>query len=167
MSRQLKARDRLFPPMAPCRGQTLVNATDSPTGFPYCQYPLRTNLAFPQLKTSGIRHVLVVDQVGGRRGRQGRQRPPPPRAHSCMCFRVRAGTSGWLPDVPALLSPRGESQRLALCTCGCALGLGVFHARRQLGLTAVSVAVFAVVCARCVGAVACSPVGMVPTFKPL
>ena len=50
---------------------------------------------------------------------------------------------------------------------GCALGLGVFHARRQLGLTAVSVAVFAVVCARCVGAVACSPVGMVPTFKPL
>lgn len=43
---------------------TLVNASDSPTGFPYCRFPLRTNMAFPLLKTAGIRHVLAVDQVG-------------------------------------------------------------------------------------------------------
>ncbi len=43
--------------------QTLVNASDSPTGFPYCRFPLRTNMAFPLLKTAGIRHVLAVDQV--------------------------------------------------------------------------------------------------------
>jgi hypothetical protein len=58
-----------------CDAGASVNATNSASGFAFCQSPLRTDLAFTNLTTAGLAHVIAVDQVGCAKENKGYVHP--------------------------------------------------------------------------------------------